>query len=230
MKLGQVNYLRKLLSEFKEIVSQNYRRKILCDIICHELKKLENFNKRKKIKILDYGAGYNPILIKKIIGNLSNKYKHTNFHAHCYDNYTDKQIKIINIYKNIKFKKLKNINENIKFDFCLIIDVLHHIDLENKNKIYKIIKKLKRKSKFLIIKDHFQYSLFSHMLLLFMDFFSNYGDGTRIPKLYFTIKSFEKLISINKLKEIKRINNKKYYKWYWPIINSKKIQFISILK
>ena len=68
------------------------------------------------------------------------------------------------------------------------------------------------------------------MLLLFMDFFSNYGDGTRIPKLYFTIKSFEKLISINKLKEIKRINNKKYYKWYWPIINSKKIQFISILK
>ena len=230
MELGQVNYFRSLLSRFKETISQNYRRKILCDTICFEIKKIENLNRRKKIKILDFGSGYNPILIKKIIGNLSHKYKYTNFNAHCYDNYTDKQLKIINKYKNIKFKKLNNINENIKFDFCLIVDVLHHIGLDDEAKINRIIKKLKKKSKFLIIKDHFQYSPLSQMLLFFMDLFSNYGDGTKIPKIYFTVKSFEKLISVNKLKEIKRINNIKYYKWYWPIINSKKILFISILK
>ena len=42
MELGKVNYLRKLLSQFKEIVSQNYRRKILCDTICCEMVNLVN--------------------------------------------------------------------------------------------------------------------------------------------------------------------------------------------
>lgn len=230
MELGKVNYLRKLLSQFKEIVSQNYRRKVLCDTICYEMVNLVDINECKEIKILDYGSGYNPILIRKIIEKLSNKYKSINFYAYCYDHYSDEQIKHININKNIKFKKLEDINENSNFNFCLIIDVLHHIGLENNDKIFKIIEKLKNKSKFLIIKDHFQYSFFSYTLLLLMDIFSNYGDGTKIPKMYFTIKSFENFISFNKLEEIKRINNKKYYKWYWPIINSKKIQFISILK
>ena len=63
-----------------------------------------------------------------------------------------------------------------------------------------------------------------------MDFFSNYGDGTKIPKIYFNNNTFEKLVIKSNLIEIKRINNKKYYKWYWPYVNNEKFQFISILK
>ena len=33
MMLGQVNILRKLLSKFKEIISQKYRREVLSEII-----------------------------------------------------------------------------------------------------------------------------------------------------------------------------------------------------
>ena len=43
----------------------------------------------------------------------------------------------MNVKKNIKFFHVKNIAKNKKkFDFCLVIDVLHHIGLEDNNKIY----------------------------------------------------------------------------------------------
>ena len=107
---------------------------------------------------------------------------------------------------------------------------MHHIGLEKNTKIYKKTKELKKISKFLIIKDHFQYGFFSNLTLILMDFVSNYGDGTKIPKIYFNINTFEKFISRLNLKEIKRITNKKYYKWFWFYLNNEKLQFISILR
>ena len=110
------------------------------------------------------------------------------------------------------------------------MDVLHHIGLENNKKIFEIIIRLKRKSKFLIIKDHFQYGFFSNLALIMMDFVGNYGDSVKIPKTYFNITTFENFLSKLNFKEIKRIRNKKYYKWYWFYFNSKKLHFLSILK
>lgn len=230
MNLGQVNIFRKFLSKFKEIISQKYRREVLSEIICDEVSKLGNIKKNNKIKILDYGSGYNPVLIKNVINKLSNKFKESSFEACCYDFYTDDHLKLLNKNKNIIFKKIDALEDSDHYDFCLIIDVLHHIGINDDEKISKLIKKLKLKSRFIIIKDHFQFGFFSNLLLIIMDFFSNYGDGTKIPKIYFNINAYEKLIFKNNLSEIKRINNIKYYKWYWPFINNEKFQFISILK
>ena len=134
--------------------------------------------------------------------------------------------------KNIKFLNINSLSNNKvnKFNFCLAIDVLHHIGLHNSRKIFEIVKKLRKRSKFLIIKDHFQYGFFSNMALIFMDYFGNYGDNTKIPRTYFTIKTFENFLSKMNLEELKRIDNKKYYKWYWFYFNSSKLQFISIVK
>ena len=63
-----------------------------------------------------------------------------------------------------------------------------------------------------------------------MDFIGNYGDNVKIPRIYFSISTFENFLSEINLVELKRINDKKYYKWYWFYFNSKKLQFISILK
>ena len=230
MNLGQVNIFRKFLSKFKEIISQKYRREVLSKIICDEVSKLVNIKENSKIKFLDYGSGYNPALIKLIINKLSKKYENCNFEAYCYDFYTENHLKVLNKDKNIIFKKIGDLDDADQYDFCLVIDVLHHIGIDDDDKISQLIKKLKLKSRFLIIKDHLQYSSFSNLLLIIMDFFSNYGDGTKIPKIYFNINTFEKLLIKSNLKEVKRINNKKYYKWYWPYINSEKFQFISILK
>lgn len=230
MQLGQVNIFRKSLSRFKEIVSQEFRRQVLCTVICNEISRLKKINKKRDIKILDYGSGFNPILIKKIINALTLKHKKTKFKAYCYDYYSTKQLKNLNTNQNIIYSNISKFSDKHKFDFCLIVDVLHHMDLENKTNIYRIIKKLKKRSSYLIIKDHFQHGLISNLVLIMMDFFSNYGDGTMIPKKYFSTKSFEKLVHKAKLTEVKRIDNMKYYKWYWLYINNEKLQFISILK
>lgn len=230
MNLGQVNIFRKFLSKFKEIISQKYRREVLSEVICDEVSKLINIKENNKIKFLDYGSGYNPVLIKSVINKLSNRYKESSFEAFCYDFYADDHLKLLNKNKNIIFKKIDDIEDAGKHDFCLIIDVLHHIGVENDEKISKLIKKLKLKSQFIIIKDHFQFGFFSNLLLIIMDLFSNYGDGTKIPKIYFNVNSYERLIFKNNFNEIKRINNKKYYKWYWFYFNKKNLQFLSILK
>ena len=232
MYSSNVNIFRKLLSKFKEGISQRYRREVLSNLISTEISKLEKIDEKKTIKLLDYGSGYRPILIKKIIKKLSNKHNKTKFVAHCYDNYSNEQLKLINISPNIKFMHINKLSKKhkTKYNFCLIIDVLHHIGLEKNTKIYKKTKELKKISKFLIIKDHFQYGFFSNLTLILMDFVSNYGDGTKIPKIYFNINTFEKFISRLNLKEIKRITNKKYYKWFWFYLNNEKLQFISILR
>ena len=66
MYLSNVNIFRKLLSKFKESISQKYRREVLSNLISSEISKLEKIDKKKTIKLLDYGSGYRPILIKKI--------------------------------------------------------------------------------------------------------------------------------------------------------------------
>ncbi len=103
----------------------------------------------------------------------------------------------MNKNSNIKFLNIKNLSNNnlIKFNFCLIVDVLHHIRLEKEKKIFNIVKKLKKKSKFLIIKDHFKYGFFSNLALIIMDFVGNYGDNVKIPKTYFSVSKFENFLS-----------------------------------
>ena len=160
MNLGQVNIFRKILSKFKEIISQKYRREVLSEIICDEVSKLVNIRENSKIKFLDYGSGYNPVLIKHVINKLSKKYETSNFEAYCYDFYSEKHLKLLNKDKKIIFKKIDDLDDEDQYDFCLIIDVLHHIGIEDDDKISQLIKKLKLKSRFLIVKDHFQFGFF----------------------------------------------------------------------
>ena len=232
MPLRNRNIFKKSLSQLRKFIFRNYREHVLSKVICREIEKIEKIKKTKIIKILDFGSGYNPIVINQVIKTLSSKYKNTKFLAYCYDLYTDNDLKIMNNNSNIKFLNIKNLSNNKvnNFNFCLVVDVLHHIGLENSKRIFKIIQKLKKKSKFLIIKDHFQYGFFSNLSLILMDFVGNYGDDVKVPKIYFSVKTFENFIKKLNLKEIKRITNKKYYKWYWFYFNSKKLQFLSVLK
>ena len=216
----------------RNILLKDFREEVLSKVISQQIEKNINTKRKKVIKIIDYGSGYNPTLINKIITILSKKYVNTKFKANCYDFYSNKQIYLMNSNKNgIKFfhiKKLKNINT--RFDFCLIVDVLHHIGVDESEKIYNTTMKLKKLSKFLIIKDHFQYGYFSNFILILMDFIGNYFDGVKIPSIYFSKESYDKFLKKLSVKEIRRINDKKYYKWYWFYLNSKKLQFISIVK
>ena len=217
--------------KLRNILFGKYREKVLGNIICNEIEKLKDLNKKKKITIIDYGSGYNPEVINRVIKSLQTKHKKPTFIAYCYDYYSKEQIKKMNVNKNIKFFHINNLKQKKinKFDFCLILDVLHHIGIDN-NEIYKITKRLKKISKFIFIKDHFQYGFFSNLVLIIMDIVGNYADNVKIPNIYFSTRTYEDFITKLKMTEINRISDKSYYKWFWFYFNSKKFQFVSILK
>ena len=85
MFLGRVNIFRSALSGFRKKMIGEFREDVLSEIICKNIVKYINKNKSKNINFLDYGAGYSPILIRKIIKKLSNQYKNKIFKAYCYD-------------------------------------------------------------------------------------------------------------------------------------------------
>lgn len=232
MILGKVNIFRLYLSRLRKKVIGEFREDVLSNIICKNLDKYIYQNKNKSLNFLDYGAGLNPILIKKIIKKLSNKFKHKNFKAHCYDFYDKNKIKELNSNKKIVFKHINKLKKSkIKsYDFCLVVDVIHHINIDNKKKIVNLLKFLKKKSKLIIIKDHLQYGFISNLILIFMDILGNYGDGTPIPRKYFSESIFINFITQAKLKKIKMIKGISLYKPYWLIVGNPKHQFISILK
>ena len=232
MFLGKVNIFRSSLSKFRKKVIGEFREDVLSNIICKNIEKYIDKNKNKNLNFLDYGAGYNPILIKKIIKKLSKKYKQKNFTAHCYDFYDKNKIKELNSNKKIVFKHIDKLKlSKIKsYDFCLVVDVIHHINIDNKKKIIDLLKFLKKKSKLIIIKDHLQYGFISNLILIFMDILGNYGDGTPIPTKYFNENIFIDFVTKAKLKNIKMIKGINLYKPYWLIVGNPKHQFISILK
>ncbi len=232
MFLGRVNIFRSALSKLRKKMIGEFREDVLSEIICKNIVKYINKNKSKNINFLDYGAGYSPILIRKIIKKLSNQYKNKIFKAYCYDFYDTNKIKQLNSNKKIIFKHIDELKRSkVKvFDYCLVVDVIHHMNIDNKKKIINLLKFLKKKSKLIVIKDHLQYGFFSNLILIFMDILGNYGDGTPIPVKYFNETIFNDFTQKAKLKNIKMIKSINLYKPYWLIVGNPKHQFISLLK
>ena len=91
-----------------------------------------------------------------------------------------KSNKILYIDNNKLFKKMKNLTS-------FIVDVLHHIGIDEAP---KIIKKLSKLSCNIIIKTTSNMA-FSRQLLRFVDFYANYGYGVNVPKKYFDKVSYK---------------------------------------
>ena len=221
---------KKFLFVFRKILLRGYREKQIINILLSEIKNFNFKNKDETYKILDFGSGKQPDIIFKLVERLNNESSKT-YHADCYDFYSDYEIEKLNNYNNsVSFYSFSKNNNYKTYNATLIIDVLHHIDLEDLNEVISAIKKIMPHTKYIIIKDHFEYSLISNLLLRIMDFVGNYHNDVFIPKKYFTKKSYKNLIEELNLKEIKRITNINYHRAYWLFFSQKKFHFLSILK
>ena len=114
-----------------------------------------------------------------------------------------------------------------KFDIIFIVDVLHHIGVED---AYKTIKKLFKLSNNIIIKDHFEHSYLSRQLLRFVDFYANYGYGVNVPKKYFDKTSWTKTLIKSNCKEIFHKKNFQQHDGLFNLILNKKHHFVSLIK
>ena len=223
MYLKMIKYILKnlrkyILSNIREENLANYFYELIC-----------KFHTRKKINIIDFGSGFEPnvaILLKKKLKESGNE-----VFVHCYDFYSNAELKKLNYLKDLRFNKLKNLVIDKKnYDFAIVSDVLHHIGVKKILIIKKILKNLKYRSKFLLIKDHFEYNAFSRIILIFMDFIGNYYNNVSIPKSYFQKAEFNKLIKSINLKIIAKIENRKYYSNLFFFFNNPNLQFIYLLK
>jgi hypothetical protein len=146
----------------------------------------------------------------------------------CVDNYELDNKLVINKkcrYINISDKKNK-LSKN-RFDVAIIIDVLHHIGID---RCHTEIKNISNVSRYIIIKDHFEYGYFSRQILRFGDWFGNFGTEINIPEKYFTEIKWKKILKKLKLNQIKIIRNVSQHKGLFSLLLPSKHQFISIIE
>lgn len=222
-------FFKILLIKIRSYLFKNFREMSIANQVSHIIKES---SPKKHISILDVGSGFDPKIIFFITRYLS-KYK-KNVSADCYDFYTEEQIANLSsiqgdiVFQNIEL--LKDANNFNSYNYGIIIDVLHHIGVDNHYDVDLAIKPLIEKCDFIIIKDHFEYGVFSRTLLRLSDFVGNYSYGVTIPKNYFNESKYRKMTERNNLVEIKRVNNFRVIKKFWFFFSNPKMQFISILK
>ena len=223
-----VKMVKFFLKRLNNIVVGNFRAKMLSQIIARIV--LKHSNKKQIIKIIDYGSGLQPKVIFYIYDILKNEHK-LNIKIYCYDLYNSKYLKTLNKNKNIIFLHIKNLSfDYTKYDFCLINDVLHHIGVEKVSELKNLITKLQNKSKFVLIKDHFQYGFFSNLTIRVMDFLGNYFNNVTTPNKYFNKTSFNSLLKLSNSKVVEKVFNIKLYQSYFLFMSNPKFNFIYLTK
>lgn len=227
LKFLNFNILFKIfLKKIRLFVLKNQREKNLSAAIVDIIIK---YKKANKIKILDYGSGFEPKVAYLIKAGL-NKSKVTS-RITCLDLYRKKDLDFLNENSSLQFRNISYLSQkNKKYDFCIVADTLHHVGVENQIQIRKILTKLKSKSKIIIIKDHFEYNFWSRQILRFMDFIGNYYNNVNVPKKYFKQQMFDRLLKSLNLKIISKILNVKYYSNLFIFFSNPKLHFIYVIK
>lgn len=218
-------YLQKL----RNYVLGDFRSKKLSHLI---VKKIIKYNKKKTIKILDYGTGYQPKVVYFVYEQLVKKHK-KKIIVDCYDFYSKKDLKKLNRFKNrsINFYNIGSIQKNKKrYDFCMINDVIHHIGIEKEEVIIKILNSLINISKIVFIKDHFQQGFLSNNIIRFMDFLGNYFNNVNTPDKYYTKRSFKKLLKKMKIITIEKILSIKLYPSFLFFMSNPDFNFCYLIK
>lgn len=220
-----MSVIKIILKKFRRLILTDFREEQLSKYFADIISKNISSN---CINILDFGSGHYP----KIIFELKERLRILGFETNifCVDFYSDSELKVLNSESEIiSFVNFNEFKKNItEFDLVVISDVLHHIGVENLLNEKNLEQVLK--SKFILIKDHFEYSLFTRYLLIFMDFIGNYKDSVTIPKKYFTFDTYSNFIQNKNLKIIDEVQNIKLYSSLYFPMNLKKIQFIHLLK
>ena len=217
------------LHRLRNFVLGDFRSKRLSNLI---VKKILKYNKKKKIRILDYGSGYQPQVVFFVYQDLVKKYK-KKIEFDCFDLYSKNDLTKLNKKKNknIKFRHINSIKGKKKrYDFCLVNDVIHHIGIEKEDLIKKILNDLLKISNIVFIKDHFQKGIVSNNIIRFMDFLGNYFNDVNTPSKYYDKKTFKRLLSKMKITVLEKKLSVKLYPSFLLFMSNPDFNFVYLIK
>jgi hypothetical protein len=240
INLLKKNVLNKILKFIKYKLVQNSRKKVLINEIYNLIKN----DKDKVITINDFGSGYDNYVCLGLKNIFKNKKK---IILNCYDNFSQNQIKYFKINYSINCYSIKKKFCIKKSKYILINDVLHHMfgtlnvntfarikkkttEEQFYDKIKKLLLSFSRKTKYIIIKDHYQKSFFDVLILKISDFIGNFYYGLKTPSIYLNKKKFEKSLHDNNFVIIKKRMNVRYYSKWFFFFSAPKLHFLYLIK
>lgn len=112
------------------------------------------------------------------------------------------------------------------FDLTIVNDVLHHANPDDRP---EILRTLSMMSRFILVKDHFEYGHISRQLLRLAYWYGNYAYGVNVPDRYFDQKSWQDLIEKAGLKEVKLTTGVKVHHGMFGLLIPPRYHFISLL-
>lgn len=113
-----------------------------------------------------------------------------------------------------------------RFDVAICVDVLHHIGVDEGA---KVLRELGRVSRYVVVKDHFEYGFFSRQLLRLADWYGNYAYGVNVPDRYFDKRSWTGIVSAAGLEEIRLTCPVRVHNGLFGLILLPRNHFVSIL-
>ena len=191
--LKKKSLAHKALISMHQLVSHKRRVGILSEILSDLI--VSEFRDTKTIRCLDVGCGD-----MQIVENIGIRNKYVLWS--CIDIY--ELPADANMKKWGKYRKFDGANipyDDKSMDVVLFCDVLHHSPKDAP----ALLREAARVGKTVIIKDHFEYSHYSRLMLRLMDIIGNWGYGVRIPERYFTVQRFNDICLFAGLK-VKRIS------------------------
>ena len=215
------------LKIFRDLLVRGRYEKILSESVANLIK---NNVHKQNIKILDFGSGIEPTILQLVRKKLLEK--SIKSISHGYDLYDENELtKLNNLNESEFYFNIENLKKNNEtYDVAVISDVLHHMDVENTRLISETLLSIKKRAKFLIIKDHFQYGFLSNQLIRFMDFFGNLNSNIKTPKKYYSQEQFHSLMDKLNLTIKYKILNNRYHPIFLIFFNNPKYHFIYLLE
>ena len=219
-KTDEINLLHKALTAFHKGVSHRRRINILSEALIMYFRDIvANMN---NVRCIDVGCGDLGIMERIAEAVPGTIWEYLDIY--------DIPEHLIHSPKWSKYKKFNGRDlpfDDNSIDIVLFCDTLHHAGENAKH----LLEQAHRIGGVVIIKDSFEYSLYSRCMLRMMDVIGNWGYGVSIPRNYFSRDSFKALCKEVGFK-VKRLDIGIQLYGHLPIIRSilrPKWHFIAVL-
>ncbi len=212
--------IRSFLKRFHQSASHSHRHAVLAGVLAESIR--QHTGDKKGATCLDVGCGD-----MKLAEQVGESLPGT--HWTCMDIHVLPQ----ELQEESRWKKYVTFDGSTfpfadnSYDVILFCDVLHHTGGGDR----RLLEEAARCGAVVVVKDHFEYSLWSRLMLWLMDFVGNWGYGVALPRRYYSKESFSRLTQEAGLRPLEMRVGVDLYS-HLPMVRNllrKKWQFIAVL-